>query len=100
MKVFTMMLLVVMMVACGGEEPETDEMTSGEIYCDALFMCEEVDVNITHKECVLEYDSNLCDVDSKESCFRKFNNDEKRCLSEIDPCVAISTGGDCLSEEF
>ncbi|HQL67251.1 MAG TPA: hypothetical protein PK151_06900 [Caldisericia bacterium] len=98
MKVLAMMVfVVVMMVACGGEE---GVLTSGEIYCTAFFECEETSPTFTFDECVIEYDSNLCNDESTSSCFREFTTEEKKCLVELDSCVLLGTGGNCLSEKF
>lgn len=98
MKVLAMMVfVVVMMVGCGGEE---EVLTSGEIFCNALMKCDETnpDPSLTLESCIIEYDSNLCDGESEDSCFREFSSEEKDCLIELDYCEFWLEYESCLEQ--
>lgn len=97
MKVFMMMFVVLMlMISCD----ETKDVTSGEIYCDALLNCDEVnsDENITFDECVNAYDSNPCVTGEEDSCYRVFTDSEKYCLMKFSQCEFWTNYESCLEQ--
>jgi hypothetical protein len=97
MKVLAMMVfVVVMMVACD----ESKDVTSGEIYCDALLNCDETnsDKTMTFDECVNVYDSNPCVTGEEDSCYRVFADSEKDCLMKFSQCEFWTNYESCLEQ--
>lgn len=96
MRVLITLVLFVMMfcVSCA----DTNNVTSGEIYCDALLNCADTgaDPNLTYSECVETYDSNPCVVGLEGSCYRVFSGVEKDCILQFDACGFWENYESCL----
>jgi hypothetical protein len=95
MKGFFVVVLFAFLSSCN---PATD-LTSGELYCDALLNCSDSNVSgeIGFERCVAEYDSNPCSGSSTKSCFRVFTFKEKECLTQGDSCDFWKVYPDCLN---
>lgn len=96
MRVLITLVLFVMMfcVSCA----DTNNVTSGEIYCDALLNCSEVDSDpdLSFDLCVQTYNSNPCDSETQDSCYRSFTLEEKECLLQYDSCEFWDNYEKCL----
>jgi hypothetical protein len=91
------MLVTFVMVFCVSCDDAKD-ISSGEIYCDALLNCADTgaDQSLTYSECVDTYDSNPCVAGEEGSCYRVFSDSEKDCLLQFDACGFWENYESCL----